>query len=673
LKALAVVTDDKVFDHIEEYVGDDKNLKMYSHPEANDQWINNNSLRLAQFMFIYKEEGDSYLLGKDISFDYTSREEVIRGWVKKSVVQLWSDRVCYEPAWDIEGATERKDNNVKASLFSSPEEAIKYYDDENKSVEADWNFDKYENRMPPDIKRYPVLDVDKNNGVFTTGYVSPVFDSIGGTLLQVDDQSIVDKTSYEKIRDQAKYVNIMFVLDGDEGLISYNNKAIEAIQKSIYTIEEIRASSDNPVTFSFGAVIYYARCPGVENLVLSIPLNTNGDIVISRLKENLKKPSLCSEGEYRAVYAGLSKALQQFGGAQSSQSNYIVLVGAACDQDDDVKQREIVVQMSENIQGILVFQASKGQAIQYDNFISQISDITLQTAMRVYTELKNNKDIQKKVQAGEISLKKPQWDNDYQAITMKTLSVGTSSAINANLVFVPTGGSLDLPLFSKMMDTLTTSLYAKTRAYIEEIDDQVSGFERGTDKKLSQQFLKAWIKAGRTQAEFAKLSSKLLGQNYQFFIKGYFKTDFKELDNPIFEPVLLVSQNELGEFVAILGKFKSTDDPDVTRDNYVNGFKEIIRRYKGELSPEDMANMKAQDALALISSLKDKTKITGVLSNYTLEEIELERKFSSAKMKELEKIMTDKRKALNDYYNTQSNMFSLIDGIYFWVPQSLMP
>ncbi|MBK9733173.1 MAG: hypothetical protein IPO83_18115 [Chitinophagaceae bacterium] len=586
IKALAVINDPNVILNIQNYVGDDNSIRMFNGPDL--AYKNDNVVRLAQFMFIYKETANSYLVGKDMSFEYASRGASILGWVSKGIVRKWSDRICYEPNWDITSAEERRIMAYKVSLFESAEEAKSFYAEGIKTTKAEWNDDNYEIRMMPSVKRFPVLE--EKDGVLKTGFVTDVYDSSGKKLLENAEYGQVEKEGYEKIRNQIKNVNIVFVVDGDPSLNDYNQKVVDAIRTSTNMIEEIKSQSQNPVTFGYGAVVYYPNCAGGEANVISNPIVTDPERIIVYLDGKLRLGESCVGTVEKPLYLGLEKGLSLFAGDKKNESNFLVVIGSAGDKDNTEKVTRLVSIMSQTLQGLIAFQVTNGNDIAYDAFVSQLSELIGKTAIKIGNDLRSNKEIQASIKSGGVKITKPSWIQDNKAISRYYLEAGgTGSAISGTIVYSPAKRPMNIELFSSSFDTVIAHVYNETEKGIEDYDANALGFsERGSE--ISQRFLRWWQRVGGTDEQLKKLSSQMLTANYQIFDEAYFMKNMAGADEPAFKPVLLVSLQELGNIVSLMENFRADGNMTEQRENCYNAFIKLLQFFYGtELSEDDLS------------------------------------------------------------------------------------
>lgn len=670
-KALSVITDDKVFDNIARYVGENNEIILYGHPDADPKYQNGKSIRLAQFMFVYKEDRDCYLVGKNMAFNYGDRDNSLLGWVPKTVVKEWSTRICYEPNWDGTAAEDRMSRQIKASLFATPADAVAFYDNGQYTTTAEWNDDTYTTRMSVNEKRFPVLDV--NEDIFETGFVTDIFDEKGKTVLDAKKYAATEKTANEQIRKAVKSINIMYVIDGDPSLKDYNDKVTDAISKNTESFEQLKGeSSQNAINIAYGAVVYYPVCSNIEKTFAVKSISTNESALVAWIQTQLNQSVSCPGGDRRSLFDGLDRALNEFGGNRSTQSNYIILIGSAGDVDDASKKAKLVEKMNQSLEGIVAFQVNTGQSTSFEDFLKQLRDVTMKTAERINADIRSNPDFKPKIASGEIKLTAPSYKKDAGVIAKYRLEASTDG-LTSTIIYSQVGQPFKVDLFAEALDTLSFSLYNRVQAAIAMYDDNMQGVgERGI--QLTPQYLRYLNRIGKSEKDFLDNVQFSISQNYQFFIRTYFKEDATGLEEPVFKPVLLLSLVELSEFNSLLRKFNSGNTEDETRENYYNAFKGVLKTYLGdEISDEELGKKSAAEAMSMISDLKKSTKLSGLLAEYSLDDIRNTKKFDKNKLMQLESYMSKKADGINRYLNDQSAMFPLFDDTCFWLPQELLP
>jgi len=124
-----------------------KDLYVFDHPELMADAENNSNLPLFEFLFIFKKEKDRYLIGTSdkLPLSFNAPKEV-KGWIDARYIQIWSQRLCLEPNHDKEAATERKNKDIKSSVFRTYESADTFRTSATApSDKVIWDKDQYDN------------------------------------------------------------------------------------------------------------------------------------------------------------------------------------------------------------------------------------------------------------------------------------------------------------------------------------------------------------------------------------------------------------------------------------------------------------------------------------------------------------------------------------------------
>ena len=118
------------------------------------------------------------------------------------------------------------------------------------------------------FKRYPVI-YKKKNGVMKTGVMGKVYSE--GKEVDITDEKLAEvKQEFELIKQQAKNLNVVFVVDGTNSMGPYFNPISSAIKKSFESLKGSYTSSN----IRFAGVIYRDYADG-DHLVDIHPLSSD--------------------------------------------------------------------------------------------------------------------------------------------------------------------------------------------------------------------------------------------------------------------------------------------------------------------------------------------------------------------------------------------------------------
>jgi len=297
--------------------------------------------------FVFKYENPSGIPGKGrylVSQHFELSDlDVLLGWVNEDRLTLWTTSICIEPNFEPEALEERNKKGIIATVF--PENFVDPTDMANyrKTGEIEMALVtselrdpamgdyKKDPRMYGRIFRYPVFQgknyVQQNNCRFRTGIAGKFNLANTETVEGFNDRVYTMlKKKRERLQDQIAYQNIIFVLDGTDGMARYFQTAAEIIDRKV---ESNMIGGDNKT--KYGAVIYRNEFFGKswtedpeDKIITTYELSPDG----KTLARDLKKEALqCGErvpSATKAVYYGLEKALDL---CRPDQTNIIIHVG----------------------------------------------------------------------------------------------------------------------------------------------------------------------------------------------------------------------------------------------------------------------------------------------------------------------------------------------------------
>lgn len=659
-KALSVINDVNVLNDLGRYLNQESStLKIFSSPDCDPATLNLKQIRLAQFMFIYKTDQSSYLVGVSPHFYTSDVDDKVFGWVSKNVIKTWSDRVCYEPNWNSTAVAERKADEVKASLFGTPEEAIRYYSGDKSNSKPYWDNDPLSsNRADPYEKRFPLLGKDPITGIVETGLITDIIDRSGDTILNKSQQNQMARATAENVIKEKRNINIVFVVDADPSMKEFSIPVMDAIDRSIRWIDNEQFGYNN---YNFGAVIYYPKGDNGDEKTDVRDL-TNGQDVNRFIREKLNATTGDVGSYNRSLYKGVEDALRMFGD-RNSQTNYIVLIGSAGDEKDLATEKKLIGMMSKTITGFIGFQTVKADNPAFQNFTNELSTLMRETSININAE-------SRKYPVGSVPVPLFSPNLNY---TTYSLDYPVTSAVDGKIFCARTGHSMETNELTKTLQEMIEGTNDKTEENVAEINNITIGAGDRNVKlnAVMQRALTDIIKAGVDM----DVVSKYAGENFQFFIRMYFKPKMQGLQNDVMIPVLLMTGDECYQLKNTLAKFKETGTEDEKRQAYVEAYKSIYRAYVGsaEMDDEVFAKLSAKQVQQMLSgNISDAA--SSILQNYTIDALKDPRKFKPEDFDKLQKLFNTKNQMFNNFFgNARLNSFELADQSYYWVPVDYIP
>jgi hypothetical protein len=159
IRALPIITLPFIQQDLMPYMNfEESKMKLYKKPSLPaDSFVT--SADMYQFLYVYKDEGNSVLLAKKSLTNAFSIETDVVGWASKKVLQLWGGNYFLEPVWGSAAYEERSKKGISCSVFSNKYDAL-YWQRSGVSVAPLWNDDPGEKPWSPEIKRFPLLSQD---------------------------------------------------------------------------------------------------------------------------------------------------------------------------------------------------------------------------------------------------------------------------------------------------------------------------------------------------------------------------------------------------------------------------------------------------------------------------------------------------------------------------------
>jgi hypothetical protein len=367
-------------------------IRFYGDPELK-QFNGKTSVQFEiYFVFKISKDASSVLLGKEVSLGIGKTEELklqMVGWADIKNITFWDQRICLEPNWDPRAVDERSAKKIPPLIFLEESSCLNF----QKNLTYDKNYiardhEPGKTRYAGAFTRFPVISV-KSNGIMKTGVMGKVF-SEGKESSDLSSEKLSEvKQEFENIKNQAKNLNIVFVVDGTNSMGPYFKPISGAIKKSFETLKGDYSSSN----IRFGGVIYRDFADG-DRLTDVQPLTSNVQTITSFF-DTARTDYKGDKDVAEAVFYGLKTALTSLN-LQPDQSNFIILVGDAGSherQDASYVSEDEVIKLLSNLEcSIICFQVNNGKDKEFDKFNRQSADIILKTAKNV-----KNKDGNKKL------------------------------------------------------------------------------------------------------------------------------------------------------------------------------------------------------------------------------------------------------------------------------------
>jgi hypothetical protein len=535
--------------------------QFYSHPQCNPADSINAAL-VYQINYVYKETPTAYLLADipELS-DLTNDPKRVRGWVLKSQTTAWNHRLAYEVNWDEKAVAERRSAQKRARIFSDPSASGSVLFQEESSY--------YRNRAIGEVDRYPVLDV--NNGITKLGVIGDLRSDDGKILPSLEFANI--KHVIDSMSGALRNVNVIFVIDATSSMVAYSKPIQDAIK---FSMRELLKGKNN---YRFGAVLYRDASEGNSNAIhYTRDLSSNYNGVLSLLGRYMTPTyNKCNNDQEECVYFGMKKAIERFD-PSPGESNFIILIGDAGDHGRTkfkdcsgkeatdftfVPKQELVDLMVRKNVNLLAYQVhhqvTSDSKPAFDKFRTQVEDLLFEVAAG---RIPGANGLTK-----ESVLKRKGKD---------VVEIDENLGIIGYFKKAPDGGSLHTMVLGKDVGLGLKFIDDGINNYLESISMYLNGKLSNTNHRKLKGFIDK-LEKNNISSDKLNIVFQKSGQQYN---TGYAQRYEPGLKNPMFQSVLLMSQEDLFLIKRSLERLIPTDDlnqsQNESRSFIVYGWQEIL-------------------------------------------------------------------------------------------------
>ena len=630
---------------------------FYTDPELTNETENISDLY--QVFFIYKKSGNSVLVGKDaINTHPDIIEENIKGWVPDHRIVNWDHRVAIEPNWKKDAVQERKDNNIKTSVFIDEPAAIRFKNgNQILKQQLFWDKDPYENRNIGDWRRYPVL-VENDNGIIKCNIMGEVF-SANGSIDKISFAEIQKK--YADRREGIRNINIVFVIDGTTSMGPYFNSISSAINSSMRDLEESFIKN----TLRFAIVVYRDKASGDSFLIQDKELCSYTEAI--DFLSSISAGYDASDPDYaEAVNYGLNSALRNIELAPN-QTNIIILVGDAGNHnrsdDTQISSDTIINLMQHYFCNFFVIQVHKGSSNTYQDFISQNRTIMMNVAQNEYNNIKFIPDIEE--------IKPPRFSETTSKNIKEYKRYKLNNSAILGLILEPQENSFIEPIFFEN----------EIREFIKNINEHVNkiynltgqiGINYSSTSHYVNKYKPCVISFINRHIQNKEKLSEMIKERYQLSLIGFTPRQIKGMKYPLWKDVILMDKRELSELIIVLGKFEIAKTSSEQRESMHDVWLEVLKGHLGVYNREYFENMTLSEINGLVFGLPSTSEF---LSNVRLIDITDPARFPNEDFKEYKNNLDKSYKELNAIFNSESFTYKFLsnDITYYWIDMDLLP
>jgi len=643
---------------------DDK-LDLYNQPNKSTP-RNGNDARLMTFLFVYDEEGDYYLIGKNDHISPMTVGDGLLGWVHKDVIQVWSQRMALEPNAAQGCLLYREKNGLPVMFFETEKEAMSFAMNDKTTTKLGLPYSDSFKKMKAYEYRFPILEDAKMGArVYKTGVISKVYDDQGNEVFDVDEQYAILEGA-EKLRKAKAGINILFVIDGNPVQKDYINDVISAVKQTQDELGYDNAEGD--YKFEYGAVVYRNESErSCGNVIQKKPLTERAGDVIKFLEGELQREPCGSKPEFASLHDGLDAALKVFSSyGQMKGTNVIVLIGAQGDNPAvmDGKLPKLITRMAEARVGFMSIQTRTFESDEaYAYFGSQVGKIAreYQTEMRGLYEDFSTK-------TGKIQFKPAELGGG----SFLELNFPEQAAMPCFADFAEPGKSIEPTRLTKLIKRSIIETAQNQQQIFAIADVKFKGVgERREPNEAFLNYVSQIDLPGYTPEQRREALRKISDKNIQFFLEGYASINREGMNNcDYFEFVILLDDDELNELISNFADFLS-------QDSFENNKKAIIEAYRSQVAAM-LGPAEVKDALKSKSLYELNQLLFGCpgprqdrVNAMRLEELEdLEDANDLARIGES---FQRAEEALREFRDDINNSFISNGRRYYWVPQSRMP
>lgn len=644
----------------------ERKLDLFSDPKLKKS--NNKDFRVFDFLFVYKEEGDAYLVGKlgDLKTVRAVPQNAMLGWVSKSAIKLWKQRLCLEPNTDPRAMAERNAAGAKTSVYLTSAACRQFSTNCQTGKPETIVWSKAISARPPAAwRRMPILNdigsIDET--MIKTGVVTDIFNKNGDEVISVEEFQGVE-TEAAKLRADYRNVNVVFVVDGSEEMNDFRFNVINVLKEcSEYFEENSSAYNERDQTgnkYRMGMVVYRdyieESCPEKDLFIEKRALTEDhGEIV--NFFANTRMRNCKDTDTEQAVYYGIHQAVRMFQGKEN-QTNIIVLLGMGQNRENDSRMSAevLISDMAKYNVSLLGFQVNAYAIDGYEEFTPQVKKL-----------LMGSTDLVKKKMGDKLDRKfSPGALRQVEGTYIFKFDCPTNSPLPGAIMFADANNSIDGETLKKVIFRMVKESVDMKEEVLVKMDGHLRGQGQKPQMDEGMFHLLSSIKVD------IELLKKTSFDNIQLFVEGYVSNKCPKLNEPLYNYVVLLTKSELDEIIAKLSLMTDpTANPSKKRANMKTAFESIISGFLGPKEAKKMmTSMSVDDLFQKVTGMPVRGSI---LKEIKLSDIDNMRIVDEVKFNELEKSVINSLAELKLYQADEKNVFSSGDQRLYWVPQQYFP
>ncbi len=643
---------------------DDEKLKIYSDPGL--RALTDNDVRLYDFLYIFKKEGNSFLIGKtNIVRLPLGVSKVILGWVDKGIITEWKQRLVLEPNTSKAAAADRKAKGVKPALFATLSDVEQYRTDGVTDSRALMAQDPGEVVPMPHVKRLPIIN-QLEGGIVKTGFVTGVYDIYNTEVIKSEEQAEIER-AFNATRDKYRNVNIVFVVDGSEIMRDYKAAVYDLVYNQVLACQNREDNSEDPNKFKLGAVVYRdiseKNCAGDGDRSLEKRALTTDYQQVLNFMNGMMFRSCNDKDYYQMMYQGVESACRMFDQNQcEDNTNIIILVGSGGNRESEASLKPRLIEMFTKYQvSFMAFQVKNNGNDAQTMFSDQVKDLMVESTYQI------RKKMNEKWSMTRVDLKKKSFSSSYGEGGIKyRLLCPQSSPIPGTLIFA----DKDNPV---PPDSLNAEVNYIVKSFLEVKEDVLSGLDsklKGIGKRsVVNEAMYLFLSNMKVDVDLLRRSSS---QNIQFFVDAYTSMSCDKLSYPLYRYCVFMDQRELQELSVSLGKIFNQDvDASALRGYVRDALRQTVISYFGNDRAKKLMRTKtAEEVMRMMTGLPS---CSPVFKKFTVDDFADTKKVSDLELSKIMQEMNEKLDKLNTMPANPAYYFRSNDNSYYWIPQDLLP
>lgn len=657
VKAMTVTTPKLMVDQQEElFKSGARKLSFRNHPYTDD--LNDNDSPLFEIFYVFKQEGNRYLLAKKTELSVGKAIDYVYGWVDKEAVIFWKQRQSLEPNWNSSAVSERNTERVQPAVFKDKKAAENFSSGIVTNAESLWS-DPYLKREIPSWKRFPIFE--KYGNIVKTGVISGVFSGTGQiTRKMTSEEFSFYNETYNNQREKSRNINVVFAIDATLSMGPYIDATRRAVKEAINKLK----SSAN--TFYFG-VVGYRDHEEKGHEFERWPITKDRQTISNNLTELVEYHDKDKSKE-EAVYSGLKEAVKLFEVKETSinETNIIILLGDAGVNDKSIIEQNSLINVKEAINkykvSLLSIQAHHNKEDTYDDFIFQIKELIEETASKINQNSNNQIGAVISFKT-DVSLEQKKESGSENIFRLNT----EEAPIEGGIQYANRNESIESNQVSQEIVSLIEDLDQKNDELLNRLERLLNSVQVNEgDGKITPKMAQFLLDAGFDQ----DMILRLLDKRYQFMFEAYVPLKLNALQNPLYQYVLFLDQGELDDLMDDLGKLTKFNNSDYRkRENLSEAWIGLLSSNYG-IKQEEISKMTVAEIISLVTDLPTQTNL---LSEYTFEDIMDRAKMNEQQFTRMINLVKNKEDQLRQLNGSSEFYFLSNDSRFYWIPQEYLP